>query len=261
MGRLSFEKELSMRRFWISAENFSNNEVLFEGDDYNHLVRVSRKQVGDKVEVLFGEPKAYEVEITQIDKKIAKAKVIGSRELPVPQEPFVQLAFCFPKPAVFESVIEKCVELGVYSVQPLFNDNSFFKKANDIKDAKWDRWQKIIQAATEQTGRGHLMPILPPENLLDCASKINQSPSELGLFFYEGGSAFPVKNYLEGQKLESFKKITVFIGSEGGFSKEEVGALENLNYKSITVGSQILRAETACVSILSVIKYQLQQMQ
>lgn len=250
-----------MRRFWVLPENVSEFEVLFDGDSYNHLIKVSRMKVGDQAEVVFGEAKALTVELIEVSKKEARGKVVSSRALPVPQKPYLELAFCMPKPAVFEAVLEKSVELGVHSIQPLFNANSFFKKAADFKSAKWDRWEKIIQAATEQSGRGDLMKIFEPKNLLDYAREINQDSTGMGLFFYEGESAFPAKSYLESQPLNQLTKITAFIGSEGGFSPQEVKELEKLDFKSITIGPQILRAETACVAIMSVIKYQLGQMQ
>ena len=261
MGGLSDSKALSMRRFWLDKENIGSNTVEFTGDSYNHLVRVSRKSIGDQVEVLYGESKALVVEIIEVSKKSAVAKILAEKPLPALAKPHLELAFCFPKPAVFEAVLEKSVELGVAKIQPLFNENSFLKAPRDIKQNKWERWQKIVAAATTQTIRGEIMKILSPMNLMDYAAKINREGSHLGLFFYEGESANSIKSYLQQCELSKYDSIQVIVGSEGGFAPQEVKALCEMGFKPITIGPQILRAETACVAIMSVIKYEADQMQ
>ncbi len=249
-----------MRRFWVEEKDIANNEVTFVGDSYKHLVRVSRKDVGDQVEVLFGGDKAYVVELTSVNNKSATAKILSERPLPQLPKPHIELAFCLPKPNVFEAVLEKSVELGVAKVHPLFNEFSFFKNKKDLKDSKWTRWEKIVTSATTQTSRGDIMRLGQPMPLLDFAENINPKAGVLGLFFYEGESATPVKSYLRQLDLSQYDRIIVFVGSEGGFSPQEVKALNELGFQSITVGPQILRAETACVAIMSVIKYEAEQM-
>lgn len=244
----------------MSAEFIGDKKVSFEGESYNHLVRVCRAKVADHVEVLFGGEDALEVRLTEIGKKAAAGDIIRRRALPKLRRPYIQLGFCFPKPAVFEAVIEKSVELGVHSIQPLFNEFSFYKSARDIKDSKRERWQKIVQAATEQSARGDLLQIKEPENLLSFAKKINPDQGHRGLFLYEGDCAQGIQEGLESLPSAKFEMVTALVGSEGGFSVAEVESLQNLGLLPLTMGAQILRAETACVSILSVIKYHFGQM-
>lgn len=249
-----------MRRFWVEADAISESKVIFEGDSYNHLVRVCRSQVGDRVEVVFGSDEALEVELQSIDKKKAVAQILQRRPLPKPQRPYIQLGLCFPKPAVFEAVLEKSVELGVHSIQPLFNQFSFYKSPKDIKEAKVQRWEKIIRSATEQSARGDLLKIKKPQDLLSFASTINPSQGHRGLFLYEGQCAHDLHQGLDSLPKADLQMVTALIGSEGGFSTTEVAKLQELGLLPLTMGSQILRAETACVSILSVIKYHFGQM-
>lgn len=246
-----------LRRFWVDPENIQGSTVQFVDDSFHHLVRVSRKAVGDQVEVLDGTGKAFTVELTEVGKRTAAGKLIGERTLPVPQKPYVNLAFCFPKPANFELVLEKAVELGCHSITPVISEFAFVAKKKDFPHNREPRWAKIIKGATEQSGRADIMPLNPVISIEEFQAQINQNPKALGLFLYEGDCALDLRQYLKGQDVARYDEIWALIGSEGGFSKDEVVSLNAKGFKSLTLGKQILRTETACVSILSVLQYEL----
>lgn len=102
------------------------------------------------------------------------------------------------------------------------------------------------------------MSITPAMGLEEFLPVFNQKTSALGLFAYEGGSTLGVKDYL-AQKKQEFgsrpKEIWVFVGSEGGFSPAEVEKMRHLALYPVTLGSQVLRVETACMALVSVLKY------
>lgn len=250
-----------MRRFWVPSSCVSSSSVTFTDESFHHLVTVSRANVGDHIEVLCGDGTAYEVNITVIEKRRAQGDIVGRRPLAEEKKPLINLAVCMPKPATFEWVLEKSVELGVHSVQPLFNDNSFFKAEKDIKDNKWPRWQKIIQSATEQSGRARLMQLQAPVTLNELATRIiNRKSGVLGLFLFEGEGVLDIQSFLRSRIRDAGgtppDEVWALIGSEGGFSPREVANLKELGLQPLTVGPQILRVETACVAIMSVIKYE-----
>lgn len=249
-----------LRRFWVEADQITGDKVKFEGDSFHHLVRVSRKKVSDEIEVLNGTGQAFQVRLEKIGKTSAEGKIISHRDLPQPKKPHVHLAFCFPKPANFELVLEKAVELGCAGVTPILSDYSQITSKADFPLKKMDRWQRIIKAATEQTGRADLMPLRGPVALVDFVTQINQNPQALCLFLYEGKTPLELKAYLRSTNLNVLDEVWALVGSEGGFSKEEVTLLNDKGFSPITMGEQILRTETACVSILSVLKYELGHM-
>lgn len=248
--------DLMLRRFWVDPNCVQGLKVLFKDESFHHLIRVSRKKSGDKVEVLNGQGKAFSVEVTEVGKKTAEGKILGERALPAPKPPFIHLAFCFPKPAHFELVLEKSVELGAASLRPLINDYSQVQKLEDFPQNKRVRWEKIVKSATEQSGRGELMPIEPAQTLQDFVAEINQSPKTLCLFLYEGECPLDVRGFLQKQDLTGIKDVWALVGSEGGFSEKEVILLKSKGFQPLSMGQQILRTETACVSILSVLKYE-----
>lgn len=241
------------------------------GEVLHHIRDVCRMRIQDRFEVLSENRQAYLVEIISETKSESIARILEIREIEPIAKPYVILAVSLPRFNVFENILEKSVELGVHSIQPFFSDYSFIRKQEDVLDKKMARFQKIIQGATQQSGRGDFMPILPALPLQELLSNFNRERQAASLtsgsfvsaiFAYEGESETSLKSYLH-EILQNFElspeiqKIYVFVGSEGGFSKEEVELFKKYSLKAITLGSQVLRVETACVALVSVIKYEL----
>jgi 16S rRNA (uracil1498-N3)-methyltransferase len=245
-----------LRRFWVEPQFVQEDQVTFEGDSFHHLIRVSRKKIGDEVEVLDGRGEALRVRLESVDKNNAWGRILSRRPLAKPKGPYLHLAFCMPKPANFELVLEKSVELGVTSVRPLLSQFSFYKAVDDFSSNKWERWERIIKSATEQSGRADLLSLEKPQQLSAFIESFNHSGDHLGLFLYEGESPRDLRAFLKGQDLSRFQHMWALVGSEGGFALEEVKRLKERGFEPLTMGEQILRTETACVSILSVLKYE-----
>jgi 16S rRNA (uracil1498-N3)-methyltransferase len=221
---------------------------------------VSRKKVGDEVEVLSGTDLAFQVQLESVGKASAQGRIISSRTLPKMQRPAVHLAFCFPKPANFELVLEKAVELGCAGITPILSEFTQVTKKADFPSKKRDRWLKIIKAATEQTGRADLMALEEPLTLSEFVDQVNRKPKAACLFMYEGKTPLALQDHLRSTNLNEYEEVWALIGSEGGFSQAEVTLLNDKGIVPISMGQQILRTETACVSILSVLKYELGHM-
>jgi len=264
-----------MRRYWVEEESFQGfhvgAEVRLSGDTLHHVRDVCRQTVGDKFEVL-ANGAAYLVEVTADSKREMEAVILETREIEQLPFPRVRLALAIPRFNVFEGVLEKMVEMGVESVQPLFSDNSFLRTDTEAWRGKEPRFLKIIQGATQQTGRGEKMQLSQAVKLADFVqelrSQINRGESVAGLFAYEIGN-LPIREALRtlvsaGSSNRAPgtapKTIWIFVGGEGGFSKAEVALFASLGFPAVTLGRQVLRVETACVALTSVLKYELDLM-
>ena len=97
---------------------------------------------------------------------------------------------------------------------------------------------------------------------MSLAQKINQSSPALGLFCYEGETTLRIKEFLapHREKGQWPNDVYMIIGGEGGFSHNEVQQLTDLGLRPVTLGSQVLRVETACMTLTSVLKYELDLM-
>lgn len=246
-----------MRRIWVSPESVSDIEFQLTDEAFRHAIQVVKFRLNEEFEVVCGDGSAKRVRLTEISKRSAKVQVLEERKLPKIKKPYIRLALALPKWAAFEFVVEKSVELGVQSVQPLFTEFSFVRAKSDVSPSKWERIQKVITSATEQSSRGELLEIHDPLSLTDFIKGVNRSAPPEGLFAYEGESPLHIQSALSTLKNKIEDEIWLLVGSEGGFSKNEVEFLQTHNWPAVTMGSQILRVDTACLSALSVIKYEL----
>lgn len=247
-----------MRRYWVNLENLSNEFIIFEGDVFHHIFDVCRQTLGSQFEILGKNNSALLVEVTEIQKKRATAKIISERLLPTLPLPLLSVNLAIPKIPVLESTIERCVELGVYEVNLMISDFSFIKKSSELSASRLERLHKIILSATQQSGRGQLMKLNSPLSFLTrLEMNIKESPQSPRLLAYEKHEPSSLKNQISSLHLNRSHKIELYIGSEGGFSDKEALLAQNHGLHVVSLGSQVLRVETACLSLVVSLKYEL----
>jgi len=215
----------------------------------------------DRFEILGQGDVALLVEIVELKKREAKATVLSKREISSLALPHISLAISLPKLQTFETILEKSVELGVSTLLPFFSEHSYFRKPNDALNGKQKRWEKIVKMATQQCGRSELMATPEPIKLEEIIKGFNQSDAAMGLFAFEGHCERNVKQVLTSSNNKALKNVWLFVGSEGGFSKQEVEVFKASGLEPITLGEQVLRVETACLALVSIIKYECNLMQ
>lgn len=247
---------MALRRFYVDPREVSDAEVLIRGELFHHIAEVCRFKAGDQFEVLPGDGTARLVEITQMGSRELKGKLISRRDLPPMAKPRLTLCLSIPKLPKVDWIVEKCVELGVFEIRPFVSDYSFLRKASEISENRLQRWQKLVQAATQQSGRGDLMRIHGAVTLEKLLENFNLQVATGGLFPYEGPSPLRLPQAIQTLKSQNLEDIWVFVGSEGGFSNEEVELFARHGLNPVSMGDQILRVETACLALMSIIKYE-----
>lgn len=255
-----------MRRYWIEANAVRGDSVRLTGDVLHHIRDVCRQRAGAKFEVLVPGGLAYFVEIISEGKNESLARILETRQIAPLPSPQIRLALSIPRFPVFEAVLEKAVELGVAAIHPFYSEFSFIRTRSDVFANKRARFEKIVQGATQQSGRGDLMPIHQPvdlSSLLDIFQNptLNRPGRAAGLFAYEGESALSAREGLALARESDPTEVWAFVGSEGGFSEREVEIVREAGLQSVTLGPQVLRVETACVALTSIIKYDFDLMQ
>ena len=252
-----------MRRYWVPPESVRGDAVTLKGDVLHHVRDVCRMTKGSKFEVIVGAGAsgvAHLVEIIEESKHESLARVVETRTISEIPRPHLHLALSIPRFPVFEAVVEKAVELGVFEIHPFFSDFSFIRTQAEVWDKKVSRFEKIVQSATQQSGRGDLMSIAKPVELPDLLGRFNRTTDVGGLFAYEGESVLSAKQGVAQLNRTNLQEAWLFVGSEGGFSDAEAQKFQGAGLSTVTLGSQVLRVETACVALISVLKYDLNLM-
>lgn len=243
-----------MRRYWISRDSLQeDSSIRIDGEVFHHICVVCRQKLGSRFEVIC-DHKAFFVEIISMDKKSAVAKIIEHRQIPSLPRPYIHLALSLPKFQTVDRVVEKMVELGVQQVHLFSSDFSFMKPKPGELDKKQQRWQKIITGATQQTGRGEIMALTEVEPLSVLLERHFPDPNKIGLLAYEGEGGESLGHRLKSMS-DQVEEIWIFVGSEGGFSQEDLKLFKDYKLLPTSLGDQVLRVETACVTLVSILKY------
>ena len=232
---------MSNIRLFFSESLSLNFESKLNKLQSHYLAKVMRIKVGENFS-LFNSNGEWLAKIKEISKGIIEFIVIEKlRQKSIDQE--IWLAFSPIKSNYFNFMIQKSTELGVTRFIPIIFDRTIVRKINK------ERLEKIIVEATEQSNRINVPLLEKPKKLKDFLS-INSK--KIDLVFTDLNSS---KKKLEINK-ESNKPLCAIVGPEGDFSEKERELIVNFkSVRSININQNILRAETATISIISIISY------
>ena len=228
--RLFFPESLSL-----------NFESKLDKSRSHYLTKVMRIKIGESFS-LFNKNEEWLAKINQISKDIVEFCVIEKlRQKESTKE--IWLAFSPIKSNYFNFMIQKATELGVTKFIPIIFDRTIVRKINK------ERIEKIIIEATEQSNRINVPLLEKPQNLKNFLSK---NTKKIDLIFTDLNTT---KKKLEINKLAN-KPLCAIIGPEGDFSEDERKQILNFEgVKPIKINENILRTETAIISVISIINY------
>ena len=230
-------------RLFFSESLSLNFESKLNKPQSHYLAKVMRIKVGENFS-LFNTNGEWLAKIKEISKGIIEFIVIEKlRQKSIDKE--IWLAFSPIKSNYFNFMIQKSTELGVTRFIPIIFDRTIVRKINK------ERLEKIIIEATEQSNRINIPTLEKPQNLKNFLSN---NSKKIDLVFTDLNSE---KKKLEINK-EANKPLCAIVGPEGDFSeKERELILKFKGVKSININQNILRTETATISIISIINYNL----
>ncbi|HSD45215.1 MAG TPA: 16S rRNA (uracil(1498)-N(3))-methyltransferase [Pyrinomonadaceae bacterium] len=234
---------MTRRRFYAppSAFDFTKRTITLTADEARHLREVLRLKPGDGVSVFDGEGKEFRARVAQARRDFAELDL--DEEIPParPESPLqITLAVALLKGEKFDLVVQKATELGVTKIVPLmthFADIKLRDESDAIKRVA--RWQRIALEASKQSGRA-VVPEVGVPNPFESALK-----NPCLLFSEKGGHGLT----------EIPNPITAIIGSEGGWSDEELDQARAAGAQIITLGGRILRAETAAITAAALLQH------
>ncbi len=233
-----------MPRFFIPSPPL--DEVVFEGDEARHIAKSLRTKPGEEIILCDGKGFDYKCIAVSVGEKTV-LKVI--ERCPNISEPSVYLHLyqALPKGSKMEFIIQKAVELGVSEITPVLTSRCIVRLTPEAFEKKRERYQKIAKEAAKQSGRGIIPKVNPLLYYTDALKTLEKDNS---IIFYECGGA-PLRELVNLEQ----KQISFFVGSEGGFSLDEINMAEENGAQVASLGSRILRCETAPICAASIFLY------
>ncbi len=253
-----------MHRFFISPELLkTGNTLLILPEKLSHQIKdVLHLTVGEQLILLDNSGDETLCSIAKSGRTGIEVELlerhVGKSESPI------RIILCqgLLKSARFESILEKGTELGVALFSPVLCRRSM----SGLEDAganKIQRWQRIIQEATEQCGRARMPELLPICSLVHALTHIPSGA--LALMPWEEEQGLSLRNALRNAIAERKGivspdpfTVVVFIGPEGGLLAEEVELARSHGVQPVTLGPRILRAETAALTAVANVMYELE---
>lgn len=254
-----------MHHVFITQNNTDNDKIIITSKDdkenFTHLKSSLRLNVGEKVRVSIADENIdfdYMTEAVAVNNDCVELNIIDkikTNELKTK----INLYQGIPKKDIFEDIVDKSVELGVYSITPMDSTNCVSKITEDKAKKKLFRFNNIAKSAAEQSIRGIIPKINDVLSFKEVIDKILND--KYNLLFYEG-----VKDFSKTEQIfddlkkdkDDKKVVNVIIGSEGGFTKDEIDYAESKGISILSLGHRILRVETATLTALSYLNYVLE---
>ncbi len=202
---------------------------------------------GDAVEVADSSGRRFDGSV-RLDEKTVRVRLDAQKSAPPVPKLSIVLAQGLPKGQKMEYVVEKATELGVARIVPFASARS---AGDTARSGKVERWRRIAKTAAEQCGRYDVPEIEDPIDFATLLKRIALEP--LALFPWELAAARPLRETLPSL-VAQHERALVAIGPEGGFSSAEAEAARAAGAHTISLGSRILRTETAglvaCTALL-----------
>ncbi|MEG1459168.1 MAG: 16S rRNA (uracil(1498)-N(3))-methyltransferase [Acetivibrio sp.] len=246
-----------MHCFYIEKGQIEEETIRITGDDVNHIKNVLRMSLGENLILCDKEGLFYKVSISVMDESEILADVLEIKKADTELPTKIYLFQGLPKKDKMELIIQKSVELGVTEVIPVATKFCVAKIEDKKKEKKkLERWQSISEAAAKQSGRGIIPKI---QGVMDFKEAINLAKKmENGIIPYEGSQGMKTSGEAI-KKMAEGKTAAVFIGPEGGFSEEEIAYALEAGIVPITLGKRILRTETAGITALSLLMFEMER--
>jgi 16S rRNA (uracil1498-N3)-methyltransferase len=245
--------KMTRRRFYAPTGAFASNgkSLTLEVDEARHLRDALRLKSGDEVYVFDGLGKEFRCTIEESRKDAARLNVLSEVEPARPESSLqLTLAVALLKGEKFDLVVQKTTELGATRIVPVITKLADIRLRDESEAIKRvTRWQRIALEAAKQSGRALVPEVHGPTSF----ASLLKSDADASLMFSERG----------GQRLSDFKSnlvenpssITALVGSEGGWTDEEISSAGHEDWSIVTLGGRTLRAETAAIAVTVLLQH------
>ena len=238
-----------MARFFVELEAFGSDFMVLTGENAAHA-KVLRIKAGEKVTVCDGEGREALCTVSDVSPGQISLVVVEQSRSATEARVRASIYMAFPKGDKLEHVIQKATELGAFEIVAFPSARCVSKPDDKSLKKKLERWQKIAESAAEQSGRGRVPQVVLLGSYAEAVKRAAQA--DTAILFYENERGYTLRQALQQKP---YSTISLMTGPEGGLEEKEVQAAIAAGMDVCTLGSRILRCETAPLCALSAVMY------
>ncbi len=240
--------QLKATSVFVPPDNLEDGRFTLDREESHHLVRVMRAAVGDIFKAIDGCGQQITAKITAIENGRVVAEIIETQQR-VNEFAAELTLFCgLCRPAKADLIVEKATELGATFIGFCISDKCYLKDRRFFSDdRRLNRWRNIARSAAKQSLRSvvpQISPLLELDSMLAVAERHQKK-----LIADQSRGKPPEIKLLEPAP----DSIFLLVGPESGFSEAEVTRIIAAGFEAVSLGRRRLRAETAAISLLSII--------
>ena len=233
-------------RFYVPQPCAVGQEFVLPDTTFRHAIQVLRLGVGEPLILFNGEGGEYFAQISNVSKRSASVQIDSFAAIDTESPIHLTLIQAVIKPDKMDFALQKAVELGANTIQPLITQRSVVRIGKEQVDKKLQHWEGIVVAACEQSGRTRMPTVQTP---LTLERWLTTPFAGTRLILAPGD--FPRINALP---MDLPMPVSLMIGPEGGFTDAEVTTCVQAGVLPVSLGPRILRAETASISALALLQ-------
>lgn len=248
-----------MHRFYLPPDQCTGDTLELRDREAHHALQVLRLRAEDEVVVLDGAGQVLTCRVRDLVKRTIRLAVTQRERISL-RPCRITLVQAIPKGKAFDTIIQKTTELGAARIVPVITERVVAQPRQEDAAAKVEKWSQIAIESIKQCGSPWLTQIEPPISFAAATRR-----SDLGEFAVVASlepeprdlRAVLAEDFLSRRRLPA--SAVAWIGPEGDFTPAELATLKTTGTQPITLGSLVLRADTAAIACLALLNYELQR--
>ncbi|NLH73962.1 MAG: 16S rRNA (uracil(1498)-N(3))-methyltransferase [Verrucomicrobia bacterium] len=246
-----------MHRFFIAGVAPDSTELCLEGSEAHHALNVLRVETNSPVSVLDGAGSEYLCTVKDVRRNSVALAVLERRQFTQPHYP-VTLFQAVVKNKAMDLIIQKTTELGVHKIVPVICERSVVRPSSADAAEKVAKWRAVAIEAIKQCGQPWL-PLIDEPRPLAHVLREQQAAGLSIVASLQHGAKHPRECFMAHLAVHRSppKTVSVWIGPEGDFTKDELAAILASGAVPVTLGPHVLRSETAAICSVAISMYEL----
>lgn len=239
-----------MPRVYYPVSEIEDNSISIVGEKARYLISVIRCKKGDELTIFDGKGTCFRTRIEKAGRKEVVARVIETFSSDTESPLHIILIQGLIKGEKMDFVVQRTTELGVKEIIPAITERCQVRGTK-----KLDRWRKIAEEASRQSGRSAIPVIYEPVDLRSIFTAYISQEKLNGFIFYKEGGKSLSQAMQQNRIHNESSPVQIFIGPEGGFAREEIALAREKGLSVVSFGKRILRAETAAIAAVTLVQF------